>query len=74
MWSKGSLDPSYVENLMIRELKGVERMSSRRLLIEPGGAVCEGSLQTRATGGRAACPCKVGELEGSECASSDMVA
>ena len=49
-------------------------MSSRRLLIEPGGARCEGSLPTRATGGRAACPCKVGELEGSECASSDMVA
>ncbi|KAL6349451.1 hypothetical protein AAG906_034108 [Vitis piasezkii] len=48
-------------------------MSSRRLLIEPGGAVCEGSLPTRVTGGRAACPCKVGELEGSECASSDMV-
>ena len=30
--------------------------------------------RARATGGRAACPCKVGELEGSKCASSDMVA
>ena len=59
---------------MIRELTGVESMSSRRLLIEPGGAVCEGSLPTCAKGGRVACPCKVGELEGSEYASSDMMA
>ena len=58
---------------MIRELKGMESMSSKRLLIEPGGVVCEGSLPTRDTGGRAACPRKVGELEDSECASSDMV-
>ena len=83
MWSKGSLDPSYVENfgtmnprggsyLMIRELKGVESMSSRCLLIEPGGVRCEESLPTRATSGGAACPCRVGKLEGSECASSDM--
>ena len=57
---------------MIREPKGVERMSSRRLLIEPGGAVCEGSLPTRATSGRTACPYKVGKLEGLERASSDM--
>ena len=44
----------------------------RRLLIEPGGVVREGSLLTRATRGRATCPYKVGELEGSECAFSDM--
>ena len=57
---------------MIRELKGVESMSSKHLLIEPRGAVCEESLPTRTTRGWAACPYKVGELEGSECASSDM--
>ena len=66
------MNPRRGSYLMIRELKGVESMSSRRLLIEPGGAECEGSLPTRATSGLAACPYRVGELEGSECASSDM--
>ena len=69
----GTMNPRGGSYLMIRELKGVESMSSRRLLIEPGGARCEGSLPTHATGGRAACPCRVGKLEGLECASSDMV-
>ena len=68
-----TMNPCGSSFLMIRELKGVESMSSRRLLIEPGGAACEGSLPTRVASGRAACPCKVCELEGSECASSDMV-
>ena len=69
----GTMNPHGGSYLMIPELKGVESMSSRRLLIEPGRAVCQGSLPTRATRGRAACPCRVGELEGSECAPSDMV-
>ena len=66
-------ESSWGSYLIMRGLKGVESMSSRRLLIEPGGAVCEGSLPTRVTSGQAACPCKVGELEGSECASNNMV-
>ena len=68
----GTMNPRGGSYLIMRGLKGVESMSSRRLLIEAEGAVCEESLPTRATKGRAACPCKVGELEGSECASSDM--
>ena len=67
-----TMNPRGGSYLMIRELKGVESMSSRRLLIEPERAMCEGSLPTRATRGRATCPYKVGELEGSECAFSDM--
>ncbi|KAL6332865.1 hypothetical protein AAG906_017132 [Vitis piasezkii] len=44
-------------------------------MMNPRGSrrAMQGSLPTRVTGGRAACPYKVGELEGSECASSDMV-
>ena len=68
----GTMNPRGGSYLMMRGLKGVESMSSKRLLIEPGRAVCEGSLPTGATRRRAACPYKVGELEGSECASSDM--
>ena len=67
------MNPRGGSYLIMRELKGVESMSSRRLLIEPRGAVCEGSLPTRDTSGRAACPCEIGEFEGLECASSDMV-
>ena len=66
-------ESSWGSYLIMRGLKGVESMSSRRLLIKPGGAVCEGSLQTRDTGGWAACPCEIGQFEGLECASSDMV-
>ena len=69
-WDDESLGGSY---LMMRELKGVESMSSSRLLMKLGGAVFEGSLPTHATGGWVACPCEMGESEGLECASSDMV-
>ena len=67
------MNPHGGSYLIMQGLKDVESMSFRRLLIEPRGAVCEGSLPTRDTSGREACPCKVGELEDSECASSDMV-
>lgn len=58
--------------LMIRELKGVESMSSSRLLMEPGGAVLERSSPTRDTGWRVACPYEMGESVGLECASGDV--
>ena len=66
-------ESSWGSYLIMRGLKGVESMSSRRLLIEPRGAVYEGSLPTRDTSGRAMCLCGIGESEGLECASNDMV-
>ena len=52
---------------MMRELKGVESMSSSRLLMEPGGAAFRGSLPTLSTDWCVACPCETGEAEGLGC-------
>ena len=57
--------------LMMRELKGVESMSSSRLLMEPRGVVFKGSLPTHDLGWRVACPYEMGKSEGLECASGD---
>lgn len=60
--------------MIIRELKGMDSMSSRRLLMEPRGAVYEGSLLARDMSWRVACPYGIGKSEGLEWASRDMVA
>ena len=68
------MNPLSGSYLMMRELKGVEIISSSRLLIEPGRVMLEGSLPIGDIGGRLASPCGMGESVGLECASSDMEA
>ena len=52
---------------MMRELKGMESMSSSRLLMELGGAAFRGSLPTLSTSWCVACPYETGEAEGLGC-------
>ena len=56
---------------MMRELKGMESMSSSRLLMELGGVVLKGFRAICDSGWRVAHPCKTGESEGLEWATGD---
>ena len=59
---------------MIRELKGVESMSSNRRLMEPGGVAVSGFPSAHGFGWWGACPRETGKFEGLRQAPGAVVA